>query len=156
MSIKYKRRMAAPSAVTATCLIGMAMPALAQGVTNSPEKWRPKDGYYTVPAEHSADEPPCNVMPDFHVEFRKKWINAGEAFGCKIEKITDVTKDTIRLDLSCDEDGSGGDPNDIHWQKEIMTLRKINEKSFVMRMTKQGKFSWPEWRLSYWPAPKGC
>jgi hypothetical protein len=156
LGIKHKNHLAALSVFTVTYLIGMALPALAQDVAKSPEKWRPKDGAYTVPAEHSADEPPCEVMPDFLVKFRKKEIVGGEAFNCKIKKLTDVTKDAIRLDLSCDEDGSGGDPNDIHWQKEIMTLRKIDEKSFFMHMTKQGKFSWPEWRLSYWPAPKGC
>ncbi len=156
VDIRHDVRTVALLAVAAGYLIGTALPALAQDVAKSPEKWRPKDGAYTVPAEHPADEPPCEVMPDFHIEFRKKFINAGEAFGCKIRKITDVSKDALHLDLDCDEDGSGGDPNDIRWQKEIMTLRRIDENSFVMHMTKKGKFSWPEWRLRYWPAPKAC
>jgi hypothetical protein len=127
----------------------MTMPALPQDVTKSPAKWRPKDGAYTVPAERPADSAPCDDLPDFLVVFRKKRIVAGEAFNCRIKKLTDVTQDAIRLDLSCDEDGSGGDPNDVRWQKETMTLRKIDENSFVMHMTKNGKFSRPEWRLSY-------
>jgi len=41
LSIKYKRHAAALSALTAAYLIGIAMTALAQNVTRSPEKWRP-------------------------------------------------------------------------------------------------------------------
>lgn len=147
MDIRYSGHKVALFAVAAGYLIGAALPALAEDVTKSPAKWRPKDGDYIVPAEHPADEPPCNVEPDFYIH--KKWIVAGEAFSCKVKKVTDVSKDTIHLDLDCDEDGSGGDPKDVHWQREIMTLRRIDENSFVMHMTKKGKFSWPEWRLSY-------
>jgi hypothetical protein len=60
-----------------------------------------------------------------------------------------IRMDGEPLDLSCDEDGDGGDPNDIRWSKEVMTLRKINEKSFFMHMTKNGKFSSPQWRVNY-------
>lgn len=157
LDIKHKRHVAALSVFAAGYLISMVMPALAQDAVKPPEKWRPRDGDYIVPAEHSATEDPCRTTGDFQIAFRKKWFNAGEAFGCKINKVTDVTKDALRLDLDCDEDGSGGDPKDVHWQKEIAKLRRIDENSFAMHMTKDGKKdSWSEWRLRYWRAPKGC
>jgi hypothetical protein len=90
LDIKHNGRTVALVAVTAGYLLGITMPALAQDVVKSPEKWRPRDGDYIVPAEHPTDEPRCEVTRDFY--FHKKWIAAGEAFRCKIKKSPTLLK----------------------------------------------------------------
>jgi hypothetical protein len=150
LDIKHKRREAVLSVFAAGCLIGIAVsPALAQDVAKSPEKWRPKDGYYVFAGENFAEQ--CELLPDFHVELRKNRIIGNESFNCKVIRLTDVAEGAIRLDLSClesdlDEDD---DPAHARMHKEIMTLRKIDRKSLFMNITKNGKFNLPESRINY-------
>lgn len=146
MDTRYSCRKVALLAVAAGCLIGIAVPALAQDAVKSPEKWRPRDGGY----EDTSTE--CDPdLPSFLVLLRKKLVVGNESFNCKVAKLTDVAGGTIRLDLICGEAELDVDDDPAHVQeyKETMTLRKIDAKSFIMHMTKNGKPDRPERRVRY-------
>lgn len=149
MDIGHNSRTATLLVAAAGYLIGTAMPALAQDVVKSPEKWRPRDGSY-VYAHEKSDEA-CKTLADTLIELRKKLVVGNESFNCKVMRLTDVTEGAIRLDLSCHESDLDEDDDPAHarMHREIMTLRKIDGKSLFMNITKNGKFNLPESKLSY-------
>jgi hypothetical protein len=101
------------------------MPAPAQDAAKSaPEKWRPKDGMYDLD-NGGAFFVPCEKYPEHYIELGKREIAANEIYKCKVTKVTDAAPGVLRLDANCDDVATGK-------QKSIITLRKIDEKSFFM------------------------
>jgi hypothetical protein len=126
------------SAAALACLVSASTPTLAQGSTTPViEKWRPEDGLYGLDSGQ-AFVPPCDDLPLHHIELGKKLIVAIEVYQCKITRLKDIAPGTLRLDANCDTDDGKS--------KDVITLRKIDEKSFFMRWSGKGR---PEWRFVY-------
>ena len=105
--------------------MGATLPAPAQDAAKpAPEKWRPKDGLYDMD-DGGAFFVPCDKYPQHYVELGKREIAANEVYQCKVTKITDAAPGILRLNANCDDVNFGK-------QKSIITLRKIDEKSFFM------------------------
>jgi hypothetical protein len=140
---------------TLVSLIGSSASAPAQDSTkSSTEKWRPKDGIYVVAGKDFAER--CDETTEFVVELREKSVGGNE-WNCKVERISDTASDALRLSLTCNdynlaEDLDNHDPNPYDRKfKEVMTLRKVDEKSFLIRKTLNGKFRTPEWHAVFCP-----
>lgn len=143
LDIGQSSRRCLVSFATLACLIGVSTLALAQGSAKpAPEKWRPQDGPYVDASENLAER--CEDPPDFSLRLRDKAITSNESWSCKVTRFTDTSPGSLRLDLAC---------VDLYERKfkEVMTLRKIDEKSFFVRMTDKGKFNAPEWRANRCP-----
>jgi hypothetical protein len=111
-------------------------------------KWRPKGGSY---AASGADVRYQCAESGIIVELGKKKI-IGDEWSCKITKLTDIAPGAIRLDMICNDYNLAEfikDPNPEREFREIMLLRKIDEKSMFVRKTQNGKFKDPDWRASY-------
>jgi hypothetical protein len=111
-----------------TCLVSASTPALAEDATRSAaEKWRPKDGMYGQESGR-AFTAPCENLPLHYIELSKREIAANEMYACKITKITDGAPDALKLNVNCHfESGKS---------KSVITLRKIDDKSFFMSFAK--------------------
>ena len=136
-----------------TCLSSAAMPACAQDSTKpAMEKWRPKDGTYAEAGKNF--ESRCGEFGDVTVELAEQSISGSE-WGCKITKLTDTAPGAIRLNMTCNDYNlaqniNEHDPNPYDREfKEIMLLRKINEKTLVVRKTENGRFTAPRWQAFY-------
>jgi hypothetical protein len=119
-----------------------------QGAKPAADKWRPKDGNY---AGSKADVRfPC-AEPALAVKLGEKKIG-GDEWTCKITRLTDTAPGAIRVDMLCKDYNlaqSIKDPNEERDFKEVMLFRRIDEKSMIVRMTKNSKFTIPDWRASY-------
>lgn len=102
-------------------------PALAEDAARpAAEKWRPKDGMYGR-EDGRAFTVPCENLPLHYIELSKREIAANEIYVCKVTKITDAAPDVLKLNANCDfESGKS---------KSVITLRKIDDKSFFMSFT---------------------
>lgn len=134
------------SALTLTCLICTPAPTFAQKA----EKWRPKDGLYIEAGTEFTG--PCEGAAPFLIELSKKSVKISESETCKITKFTDTAPGALRLNMICNESEIDGDDDPGQDYKEIMTLRRVDEKSFFMRMSSKGKFARPEWRVDLCPS----
>jgi|SRR5579872_1144454 len=75
-------------------------------------------GAFFVPCDHSG----------FHqIELSKRLIGLDEAYICIITKVTDVNSNMLRLNANCDGVTDGK-------SKNVITLRKIDDKSFFMSL----------------------
>jgi hypothetical protein len=111
------------------------VPAVAQDAAKQTvEKWRPKDGLYGLDSGKTST--PCENLPLHYIELGKRLIAANEMYECKIAKITDAAPGLLRLDTICDAANKKS--------RGVMTLRRIGEKSLVMRW--HGP---PDWRFVY-------
>jgi hypothetical protein len=151
MDMSYRgRRGGAFIATAMACLVGTSALALAQERTKPvvQKKWRPKDGSY-INAGWKLDGP-CEDAAPYLLDLSKKSFIIDELSGCKITKITDTAPDALRLDMICDEVEIKGDDEGKDY-KEVMILRRADDDSFFVRLTKKGKFAEPEWRVNYCP-----
>ena len=127
--------------------------ASAQDRANG-EKWRPKEGIYVSAGRDYAER--CNESTELVVELREKVVGGNE-WNCKVDRLVDIASNTLRLDLTCNdynlaEDLNGRDPNPYDRKfKEIMTLRKIDGSSFLVRKTLNGKSGVAERKVVYCP-----
>jgi hypothetical protein len=132
-------------------LLVTGLPALAQD-TAAPAtpKWRPKAGIYAVPGKDF--ENACGEFQGFIVELAESAISGSE-WNCKISRLTDTAPGAIRLDMTCDDynlAASLNEPEDKIF-KEVMLLKKIDEKRIAFRKTVNGKFKYQEYPASYCP-----
>ena len=143
------------AAFTLTCLLSLSASAFAQ-VSTKPaiEKWRPKDGHY---AEAGANlDTRCMEQTEMLVDLGDKSIS-GHEWDCKVTKLTNTALDTIRLSLTCNDYNLAGalfpkDPKAEEKEfKEVLILKKIDEKSMSVRKTVNGKFKDPAWKADYCP-----
>jgi hypothetical protein len=108
--------------------MSVIMPALAQDAAKSaPDNWRPKDGLYDMD-DGGAFFVPCDKYPEHYVELSKRVIAANEVYKCRVTKIADAAPGVLRLNANCDDVTDGK-------TKSVITLRKIDEKSFFMSWT---------------------
>jgi hypothetical protein len=128
--------------VTPTLAQDAALPVTA--------KWRPKDGTYASPGKWFAGV--CGEFGDLNVELHEKGIS-GHEWGCKVRKLTDTGPGAIRIDMTCNDYNLAEDlkkPEETEF-KEVMLLKKIDDKSMLARKTVDGKFKDPEWKAVYCP-----
>jgi len=132
--------------VMTLCLSGAAPPTLAQDGTNPAigKKWRPKDGLYVM--ANTTLTGPCENSAQYLFELGKKSVIGNESFRCDVKRLVDTAPGALRLDLICDGDEDGERPT-----KEVMAFRRIDDKSFFMRMSTKGKLSTREWRVNFCP-----
>ena len=140
---------------TAFAIMGMlitGLPAFAQqGAAPATPKWRPKAGIYAVPGK--GFENACGEFQGLIVELAESAVS-GDEWNCKITRLTDTAPGAIRLDMTCDDynlAGSLNEPEDTIY-KEVLLLKKIDEKRIVFRKTLNGEFKYPEYPASYCPA----
>ena len=133
-------------------LIASATPALAQQPTASPatEKWRPNDGLYAMPGRDF--DASCGEYGDVIVALSESHIGGSE-WGCKVTRLTDTAPGAVRLDMTCSDYNLAESlklPEDKDF-KEVMYLRKIDDKSMLVRKSINGKLKDPAWRAAYCP-----
>jgi hypothetical protein len=151
MEVSYQSRRGGVLIATAmACLVGTSTLALAQEHTKPivQKKWRPKDGGY-IDANWELNGP-CDDAAPYLLDLSKKRFVVDELWGCKITKITDTAPGALRLDMICDEVEIKGDDEGKDY-KEVMILRRVDDDSLFVRLTKKGKFTEPEWRANYCP-----
>ena len=128
------------------CVFGMVTAVMAQDVMKQAnEKWRPKEGTYASPGKGFVET--CAEFGDLAIALREKEIS-GHEWGCKV-----TAPDAIKVDMVCDDLNLAEfikAPEDKKF-KEVMLLKKIDEKSMSVRKTINGKFKDPEWRAVYCP-----
>ncbi len=133
------------------CVLGPVAPTLAQDATKpAAEKWRPKEGTYASPGKGFADA--CGEFGDLIVELREKDIS-GHEWSCKVTKLTDTGPGAIKLAMTCYDYNLAEfikKPEETKFE-EVMLLKKIDERSMLVRKTLDGKFKDPEWRAAYCP-----
>jgi hypothetical protein len=148
------RRIPIRSAIALACIISASTPALAQDSAKPAEKWRPRDGLYVVAGTGLHDR--CMDDTQLDIDLREKSIS-GHEWSCEVTRLTDTAPGIIRLDMTCNDYNlaefiNDNDPNPYDRQfKEVMLLRKMDEKSISVRKTVNGKFKDPEWRAAYCP-----
>jgi hypothetical protein len=116
-----------------SCVMSVSTLIFAQDAAKpATERWRPKDGIYGYD-DGRAFTVPCENFPLHYVELSKGSIAANEMYVCKFTTITDAAPGVLRLNASCDTNSGKF--------KSVITLRKIDEKSFVMSSPgKQSRF----------------
>jgi hypothetical protein len=136
-------RAVAKAALALTCLLSAAALAFAEeSARPATEKWRPKDGVYAEPG--ASFNARCGEFGDTVIELAEKWTSGGEE-GCKIIKLTDTSPGAIRLDVTCTEIDRETP------YKEIIVLKKMDEKTIFLRETQNEKFKRPGGPFSYCP-----
>ena len=126
------------------CATGTPTAILAQqGTKVASEKWRPKDGLY-VEADVNLTGP-CQDQSRFLLELTKRSFIVDEAYGCRVTRITDTAPNALRLEMACRASEITGQKAGV----EIMTIRKIDDKSFFMRVRRKGEIARPAWRVNY-------
>ena len=148
MSLKIYRAYA-QSALALGCTFVAVAPALAQDAAPSTTvKWRPKEGTYASPGKGFAEA--CGEFGDLIVGLREKDIS-GHEWSCRVRKLTDTAPGAISIDMTCSDYNLAEDlkkPEETEF-KEIMLLKKIDDKSMLVRKTADGKFKDPEWKAVY-------
>ncbi len=132
----------------------MSEPTLAQAQDASKSavqgKWRPKDGLYASPGKGFAGI--CQESGDLIVGLRENDIS-GHEWSCRVRKLTDIAASAIRIDITCSDYNLAEDlkkSEDTEF-KEVMVLKKVDDKSMLVRKTVDGKFKDPEWKAVYCP-----
>jgi hypothetical protein len=134
------------SALVLTCSVSASAPMLAQAPSSTLAKWRPRDGVYAPPGKDFAKS--CIEYRDPNVQLREKQI-LGYDWACVVSNLADVAPGTIRLDMTClDDDVAQSQDTE---SKEVMLLKKIDDKSMWMRRTSDGKFTNSEFKVVYCP-----
>lgn len=142
-------------ALVLSCILSGAASTYAQnGSKPQTEKWRPEDGKYASPGKDFESQ--CEDVGGVVIDLADKSIG-GYEWDCKINKITDTAPGAIGLDLTCHDYNLALslNPRDAKAEerkfKEIMLLKRINEKTLSIRRTLNGKFKDPSWQADYCP-----
>lgn len=114
-----------------------------EGPKSASGKWRPKDGTYAEPGPEF--DARCGGYGDTQIDWSSNFISGGEE-GCKITKLSDTAPGSIRLDVVC-----YSAEREERSYKEIILLKKIDEKTIFVRETQDGKFRRPGGPMAYCP-----
>jgi hypothetical protein len=134
-------------------IIGMltaSLPALAQdAAAPATPNWRPKPGIYAASGKNFKNNCDEQVLA---IDLAQKKID-GPEWNCKVVRLTDTGPGTLKLDMTCDDINLAAVLNEPTERifKEIMLLKKIDENDIIARRTNNGKFTDPEYRVSYCP-----
>jgi hypothetical protein len=125
------------------CLVFATAPAFPEGsAAPLAEKWRPKNGTYAEPGTRFNAR--CGKFGDTQIEWAKKSINGGEE-GCEIDKVSDTAPGSIKLDVLC----TNSDTETPY--REIILLKRVNDKTIFIRETQNGKFARDGGQMTYCP-----
>ena len=142
------RRIPLQAGVFLACLLSASVPAFAQeSAKPATEKWHPKDGLYAVPGAKFNDR--CLDRTEVFVDLADKSIGGSE-YDCKISKLTHTGPGAIRLEAAC-TDVNREMPSPETPVREVILLKKIDEKTIFYRGTANGKFKEASARYSYCP-----
>jgi hypothetical protein len=137
----------------ALALLSFTASAFAQGSANpSTEKWRPVDGFYESPGKNL--DSACRKYGVLTIELAENSVSGFE-WDCAIDKITYTAPGTIKLNMTCHDinmPASAGPDSSERLFKEVMLLKRINEKSMSVSKTINGKFKGPAWQVAFCPA----
>jgi hypothetical protein len=122
-------------------LLSTAVPTIAEEDTTPIVKWRPKGGAYASPGVNFDKK--CSDLGDVVIDVARKYVAATDVV-CKITRLTETTPSTIKLDMTCTDENETP-------RKEIMLLRRIDDNTFFLRGTQNGKFLQPGEPTSYCP-----
>lgn len=138
-------------AAAVTCLLIGATSCYAQEVADvTIGKWRPKDGLYASPAKDF--EMQCGEYGDVVIELKERSVS-GHEWDCKIDKFTQRASSVLQLHMTCNDlnlEGHLKKPEGTQF-KEVMLLKRIDEKSVSVRRTLNGKFEGSAWQADYCP-----
>ncbi len=124
-----------------TLLLNAVAPTVAEENTQPMmEKWRPKNGPYASPSAGFDER--CLDFGDVVIDLADKTTGGSEE-KCKIVKLRDTAPGAIALDLTC----VGVERETPH--KEVMLLKKIDDKTIFVRETQDGKFKYPGAQVSF-------
>lgn len=144
MNLSQMRRSTSLLTLVAFLLSGTGLSVLAQeAAKTATDKWRPKDGTYAEPGPDFNAR--CGEFGDTQIDWDANRISGGEE-GCKIAKLSDSAPGSIRLNVVCHSAEREGRP-----YKEIIVLKKIDDKTIFLRETQDGKFKRPGGQMSYCP-----
>ena len=139
---KHRRSVTLPIYIIA-CLVFAPVPAFPEEGTKPPaEKWRPRNGTYAEPG--TGFNARCGEYGDTLIEWNDNYISGGEE-GCKIAKVSDMAPGSIKLDVLC----TNSDTETPY--KEIILLKKVNDKTIFFRETQNGKFTRDGGEMTYCP-----
>lgn len=138
-------------AAAITCLLAGATSCYAQQVADvTIGKWRPKDGLYASPDKDF--EMQCGEYGDVVIGLKERSVS-GHEWGCKIDKLTQRASSVLQLNMTCNDLNLA-----LHLKKpegtlfkEVMLLKRIDERSVSVRRTLNGKFEDSAWRADYCP-----
>jgi len=144
MKLTRRKRFGALLILAAPLLPGVGLSLHAQESSKTvSDRWRPKDGTYAEPGP--GFDARCGEYGDTQIDWSSNLISGGEE-GCKIAKLSDPAPGSIKLDVVCESADREGRP-----YKEIILLKKIDEKTIFIRETQDGKFKRPGGRMAYCP-----
>jgi len=149
-------RFVAGLAFAISCLLAGATAAcFAQESTKgTPDGWRPKDGLYASPGKNFDSW--CREYGDLNIQLSEKSIS-GHEWGCEINRLSETAADAIKLDMTCHdlnlEESLRKPDQDLEYRsfKEVIFLKRINNKTLSVRKTLNGKFKGPSWQADYCP-----
>ena len=138
-----------------TCLFNAPTPTVGEERPRlSNEKWRPKDGLYASPSKDF--ESWCGEYGDLNIQLSEKSIS-GHEWGCDVNRLSETAADAIKLDMTCHDlnlaESLRRPDRDPEYRrfKEVMLLKRINDKTLSVRKTLNGTFKGPSWQADYCP-----
>jgi hypothetical protein len=149
-------RFVAGLAFAISCLLGGATASCfaQESAKGAPDRWRPKDGLYASPGKDFDSW--CGEYGDLNIQLSEKSIS-GHEWGCEINRLSETAADAIKLDMTCHDlnlaERLRRPDRDPEYRsfKEVMFLKRINDKTLSVRKTLNGKFKGPSWRADYCP-----
>jgi hypothetical protein len=144
---------AAPAVAEEGVKPAAAKPMTIMPGTTGPDttaNWRPKDGIYAAPGKDFVHQ--CGEFGEVVLKLTQKSFVVDEV-ACTITKLTDTAPGAIRLDMTCSDVNLAAalnEPTEREF-KEIMLLKKVDDKTLFARKTENGKFTVPGWQISYCP-----
>jgi hypothetical protein len=112
-----------------------------------PEQWRPRDGVYANAGADFNDH--CTKSGDVIVRLTEGSIASGGTT-CKAAGMMNIGLAYISLNMICDQT-SGDKTNSEAGGTEIMRLKKIDDNTFLLQKTQNGKFNDDGGAVSYCP-----
>jgi hypothetical protein len=148
-------RFATQAAVAVSCLLSAITSLSAQdSLKSATEKWRPRDGLYASPGKNFDSW--CGEYGDLNIQLSEKSIS-GHEWGCEINRLSETAADAIKLDMTCHDLNLAEslrrpdrNPEDRTF-KEVIFLKRIDDKALFVRKTLNGKFKGPSWQADYCP-----
>ena len=136
----------AQSVLALAYAFGAVAPTLAQDAAPpTTAKWRPKGGHFTQsPGKGFAEA--CGEFGDLIVGLREKDISSPASWELhRVRKLTDTGPGAIRIDMTCSDYNLAEDlkkPEETEF-KEIVLLKKIDDKSMLVRKSAGWKIQGP-------------
>lgn len=155
VKLKRMKRLTSLSTLATLMLSSVGLSIHAQeGPKTASYGWRPKDGAYAAPGKDFQSS--CNELNDMTIDLRGKSV-VGYEWGCKVNKMTDLSLGSRKLDMICNDYNLAQDlePRDPNWEnrkfKEVMFIKRVDDTTISVQKSLNGKLKGPPWRAAYCP-----